>query len=197
MEGFLPRVVFTVFGVPIRDTVVATWAMMILLLGAAVIINRVKPTALEMLVDFLNDLISGIIGRTAMPFLALLGSLAIFIAAANVIGIVPFLISPTRDLNTPLALSLVVFLSVHYFGIRSKGMARYIKRGTDAGHRLRAGAAVPAVAAGRPGNLHRPAASVHLHHPGGGVYRSRNGNRHSGKWKGERVGLWQRWIRTP
>jgi F-type H+-transporting ATPase subunit a len=127
MEGFLPRVVFTVFGVPIRDTVVATWAMMILLLGAAVIINRVKPTALEMLVDFLNDLISGIIGRTAMPFLALLGSLAIFIAAANVIGIVPFLISPTRDLNTPLALSLVVFLSVHYFGIRSKGMARYIK----------------------------------------------------------------------
>jgi F-type H+-transporting ATPase subunit a len=127
MEGFLPRVVFTVFGVPIRDTVVATWAMMILLLGAAVIINRVKPTALEMLVDFLNDLISGIIGRTAMPFLALLGSLAIFIAAANVIGIVPFLISPTRDLNTPLALSLVVFLSVHYFGIRSKGMVRYIK----------------------------------------------------------------------
>jgi F-type H+-transporting ATPase subunit a len=127
MEGFLPRVVFTVFGVPIRDTVVATWAMMALLLGAAAVINRFKPTALEMLVDFLNDLISGIIGRTAMPFLALLGSLAIFIAAANVIGIVPFLISPTRDLNTPLALSLVVFLSVHYFGIRSKGMVRYIK----------------------------------------------------------------------
>jgi F-type H+-transporting ATPase subunit a len=127
MEGFLPRVVFTVFGVPIRDTVVATWAMMVLLMGAAAVINRRKPTALEMLVDFLNDLISGIIGRTAMPFLALLGSLAIFIAAANVIGIVPFLISPTRDLNTPLALSLVVFFSVHYFGIRSKGVVRYVK----------------------------------------------------------------------
>jgi F-type H+-transporting ATPase subunit a len=127
MEGFLPRVVFTVFGVPIRDTVVATWAMMVLLLVAAAVINRRKPTALEMLVDFLNDLISGIIGRTAMPYLALLGSLAIFIAAANVIGIVPFLISPTRDLNTPLALSLVVFFSVHYFGIRSKGVVRYIK----------------------------------------------------------------------
>jgi F-type H+-transporting ATPase subunit a len=127
MEGFLPRVVFTVFGVPVRDTVVATWALMAILLILAAVINRRKPTALEMLVDFLNDLISGIIGRPAVPYLALLGTLAIFIAAANVVGLVPFLISPTRDVNTPLALALVVFLSVHYFGIRSKGLVRYLR----------------------------------------------------------------------
>jgi F-type H+-transporting ATPase subunit a len=127
MEGFLPRVVFTVFGLPIRDTVVATWVMMAFLLGAAALINRRKPTALEILVDFLNDLISGIIGRSAAPYLALLGSLAIFIATANVVGVVPFLMSPTRDVNTPLALALVVFISVHYFGIRAKGLIRYLK----------------------------------------------------------------------
>jgi F-type H+-transporting ATPase subunit a len=127
MEDIFPKVVFTVFGVPIRDTVVGTWAMMALLMVLAVVINRRKPTALEMLVDFLNDLISGIIGRPAVPYLALLGSLAIFIATANVIGLVPFLISPTRDLNTPLALALVVFFSVHYFGIRSKGLFGYLK----------------------------------------------------------------------
>jgi F-type H+-transporting ATPase subunit a len=78
-------------------------------------------------VDFLNDLISGVIGRSAAPYLALLGSLAIFIATANVIGVVPFLMSPTRDVNTPLALALVVFISVHYFGIRAKGLIRYLK----------------------------------------------------------------------
>ncbi|MFN2298669.1 MAG: F0F1 ATP synthase subunit A [Anaerolineales bacterium] len=127
MEGFLPTVAFTVFGVPIRDTVVATWALMAILLVLAVVINRRKPTALEMLVDFINDLVSGIIGRPAVPYLALLGSLAIFIAAANVVGVVPFLVSPTRDINTPLALALVVFFSVHYFGIRTKGLFRYLK----------------------------------------------------------------------
>jgi F-type H+-transporting ATPase subunit a len=127
MAEMFPKVVFTVFGLPIRDTVVATWAMMILLLAAAAVINRRKPTALEMLTDFLNDLVSGIIGRPAAPFLPLLGSLAIFIAAANLIGFVPFLLSPTRDINTPLALALVVFFSVHYFGIRSKGLLRYLK----------------------------------------------------------------------
>lgn len=127
MEGFLPTVAFTVFGVPIRDTVVATWALMAILLVLAVVINRRKPTALEMLVDFINDLVSGIIGRPAVPYLALLGTLAIFIAAANVVGVVPFLVSPTRDINTPLALALVVFFSVHYFGIRAKGLFRYLK----------------------------------------------------------------------
>jgi F-type H+-transporting ATPase subunit a len=127
MDGFLPRVVFTLFGIPVRDTVVATWVMILFLLAAAAVINRRRPTALEMLVDFLNDLISGIIGHSAMPYLTLLGSLAIFIAAANVFGIVPFLLSPTRDVNTPLALALVVFFSVHYFGIRSKGVIRYLK----------------------------------------------------------------------
>jgi F-type H+-transporting ATPase subunit a len=91
------------------------------------VINRRKPTALEMLVDFLNDLISSIIGRPASPYLPLLGSLAIFIAAANLIGFVPFMISPTRDINTPLALALAVFFSVHYFGIRSKGLIGYLK----------------------------------------------------------------------
>ncbi|MBN1438034.1 MAG: F0F1 ATP synthase subunit A [Anaerolineales bacterium] len=127
MEDVLPKVVFTVFGLPVRDTVVATWAMILLVLLAAAFINRRKPTALEMLVDFLADLISGILGRPAAPYLPLLGSLAIFIAVANVIGFIPFLLSPTRDINTPLALALVVFLSVHFFGIRSKGLVRYLK----------------------------------------------------------------------
>ena len=127
MKDIFPQVAFTIFGLPIRDTIVATWVMMALILGAAAIINRRKPVALEMLVDFLNDLISSIIGRSAAPFLPLLGSLAVFIAIANIIGIVPFLISPTRDVNTPLALALVVFFSVHFFGIRSKGFVGYFK----------------------------------------------------------------------
>jgi len=127
VEAVFPKVVFTLFGLPVRDTVVSTWVTMIIVIGLAIVIRRRQPMALEMLVDFLNDTISSVMGRTATPFLPLLGALAIFIAAANVIGVVPFLISPTRDINTTLALALVVFFSVHYFGIRAKGLITYFK----------------------------------------------------------------------
>lgn len=127
MEDVLPRVVFTFFGIPVRDTVVSTWVMMVVVVGAAVFLRRQQPMALEMLVDFINDLISGIMGRPSAPYLPLLTALAVFVAAANVIGVVPFLVSPTQDVNTPLALTLVVFFSVHYFGIRAKGAYRYLR----------------------------------------------------------------------
>jgi F-type H+-transporting ATPase subunit a len=94
---------------------------------AVIIIRRRWPVALEMLLDFLNDTISGVMGRPAEPYLPLLGTLAIFIAVANVIGVVPFIVTPTRDINTPLAMALVVFVAVHYFGIQAKGARGYVK----------------------------------------------------------------------
>ena len=127
MEGVFPRAMFTVLGIPLRDTIVSTWIMMVIIVGAAAIVGRRRPMALEMLVDFLIDTISGVMGRPAGPYLPFLGTLAIFIAVANVIGIVPFVITPTRDINTPLSLALVVFFSVHYFGIRAKGVVGYFK----------------------------------------------------------------------
>jgi F-type H+-transporting ATPase subunit a len=127
MEGFFPHVVFTILGIPVRDTVVSTWVMMVVVVGMAIVVGRRRPMALEMLVDFLNDTISDVMGRPAGPYLPFLGALAIFIAAANVIGVVPFVVSPTRGINTPLALALVVFFSVHYFGIRTKGAVGYFK----------------------------------------------------------------------
>jgi len=127
MEGFFPQVVFTIFGVPVRDTVVSTWIMMAIIVGVAAVIGRRWPAVLEMLVDFLIDTISSAMGRTAEPYLPFLGALTIFIAVANIIGIVPAVVSPTRDINTPVALALVVFFSVYYFGIREKGLWGYFK----------------------------------------------------------------------
>ena len=127
MEAAFPKVVFTIFGLPIRDTVISTWIMMALIVALAIGVRRRQPVAMEMVVDFLNDMISEVMGRPAAPYLPLLGALAIFIAAANIIGVVPFVVSPTHDINTPLALALVVFFSVHYFGIYTKGLAGYIR----------------------------------------------------------------------
>jgi len=127
MEGVFPQLVFKVFGIPVFDTVISTWFMMVLVVGGAIFVGRRQPAALEMVVDFLNDMVSDVMGRPAEPYLPLLGSLTIFIAAANVIGVVPFVVNPTRNINTPLALALIVFFSVHYFGVRAKGVLGYFK----------------------------------------------------------------------
>ena len=37
------------------------------------------------------------------------------------------IVAPTRDLNTPIALSVVVFFSVHYFGVQQQGILGYLK----------------------------------------------------------------------
>lgn len=122
-----PQVVFTVFGIGIRDTVVTTWIMMALLVGVAALLRKRRPALLEILFDFLHDLISEILGRSAEDVLPFIGSLAIFIFFANIIGIVPGLTTPTSDINTPIALALVVFMSVHIFGVIEKGFREYFK----------------------------------------------------------------------
>ncbi|MBU0495010.1 MAG: F0F1 ATP synthase subunit A [Chloroflexi bacterium] len=126
---FLPHVVFVipVLNIPVRNTVVVTWIMMALIIGVAAIVGQRRLTALEMLVDFLNDVVSDVMGIPAETYLPLLGSLAIFIAVANVLGVIPFLFAPTRDINVPLALAVVVFFSVHYFGVRARGPMGYLK----------------------------------------------------------------------
>jgi F-type H+-transporting ATPase subunit a len=127
MEDVFPAVVVTVFGIPIRDTVIYTWIMMLIIVLLAFLVGRRLPTGLEMIFDFLNDMVSMIMRRPAEPYLPLLGSLAIFIAFANVIGVIPFLGSPTSDINTPIALALVVFFSVHIFGMKQLGVFGYLR----------------------------------------------------------------------
>jgi F-type H+-transporting ATPase subunit a len=57
------------------------------------------------------------------PFVA---TLWLFIITANLSGIVPGMQSPTADVSTTSALALIVFFSVHWFGIRSEGVKSYL-----------------------------------------------------------------------
>jgi F-type H+-transporting ATPase subunit a len=137
MGTVFPSIVFTVLGIPVRDTVVSTWLMMAIVVAGVLLLRRFAPTALEVLVGFLDDLISGVMERRTEPQLYFLGSLAIFIAVGNILSVVPAIplpsgsmlpvVSPTADINTPLALALVVFFSVHCFGILSHGLVGYLK----------------------------------------------------------------------
>jgi F-type H+-transporting ATPase subunit a len=127
MEELFPQVVFRIFGIPVRDTVISSWVASALILVLMVVARRIRPTAVEMLLDFIIDLITSTLGERARPYLPLLGTLAIFIAVANVIGEVPYLVAPTSDINTPIALALIVFFSVHYYGVRANGLWGYLR----------------------------------------------------------------------
>jgi F-type H+-transporting ATPase subunit a len=127
MNRVAPQVVFQVLGVSVTDTVVSTWFMMLVVIGGVVALRRVFPSLLERLVRFLGNTISDVIERPAGPYLPYLGALALFILVANVIGVIPIVTTPTKDLNTTAALSITVFLAVHVFGIRQKGVWGHVK----------------------------------------------------------------------
>ena len=127
MDQVFPKIAFTIFGVGIRDTVVSSWIMILIIVVAIELFNRFKPGAIEMLFKTINDMLSDIMGMDASPFMPFLGSLILFLTIANVIGIIPGLTSPTKDINTTIALSLVVFASVYFYGIRKKGLWGYLK----------------------------------------------------------------------
>ena len=81
---------------------------------------------LEIFVDFTIDLVSSVIPGSAFPYVPFLGSLMIFIAVANFLGNIPMLFTPTRDINTPLALALVSLAMALFFGLKAKGIKLFL-----------------------------------------------------------------------
>jgi F-type H+-transporting ATPase subunit a len=118
--------------VVITRTVVTTWAVMAALwLACALMTRRLSldpgpvQTALEGGVSAIEAAVEELLPGRSAPVFPFIGTLWIFIATANLLGIVPGLSSPTADLSATSALAVVVFLSAHWFGIRSEGVAAY------------------------------------------------------------------------
>lgn len=137
MEGnpLAPDILFTLGPVPIGRAVVTTWIIMTLLTAVSWLGTRrvqvhagALQTVLEIVVETLEKQIREIIRRDPWPYLPLLGTLFIFLVAANLSAVVPGAKPPTGHIETPAALAAIVFLSAHVFGIHSLGMADYLKR---------------------------------------------------------------------
>lgn len=58
--------------------------------------------------------------------LPLVGTLFLFLVAANLSDLPPGVEAPTGKLATPAALALIVFVAVHYYGIRAQGLFGYL-----------------------------------------------------------------------
>lgn len=133
-EELTPHVVFNLGPLQVTNTVVNTWIIMAIVSVLFIVLGKrlkIRPgrfqNVLEWIVEIIDNLIKDMIPEQPRLFLPVVGTLAIFITAANLGGLIPGLKSPTTDLNTPLALAIVVFFSVHYYGIRRKGLLGHLK----------------------------------------------------------------------
>ncbi len=131
----LPDILFRIGPVPIDRAVVTTWAIMALLCALLALVlrrRRVQAGAaqsiLEILVETIESQLRDVLGRDPWPFMPLLGGMFIFLCLANLVAIVPGGKPPTGHVETPAALALIVFFSVHYYGMRARGPGAYLRK---------------------------------------------------------------------
>jgi F-type H+-transporting ATPase subunit a len=118
----------------ITQAVWTTWIIMVLLVVASAVLtmrlqshpNRPQAAA-EGLIEAMLGAVKAVAPEHAALIFPFVATLWLFIIFANVIGIVPEMKSPTADLATTSALAIVVFFSVHWFGIRSEGVKSYLQ----------------------------------------------------------------------
>ena len=122
--------------ITIDATLIFTWiTMFILALVSFILTRNIKvdgeiskgQNILEALVETINSQIKQISQQDPGKYLPFIGTLFIFILSSNILSIIPGFIPPTGSLNTSIALSLCVFLSVPVYGIAQGGLSGYLK----------------------------------------------------------------------
>jgi len=133
-EGLIIEPVFQLGPIAVTSTVVTTWLIMAVLGLLSLFISkrlRVEPgplqAAVEGIVTAIEEAIAEVAPQQALRLLPLIGTLWIFLVAANLSGLIPGVHSPTRDLSATAALALLVFLSTHWYGIRIEGARAYFR----------------------------------------------------------------------
>jgi len=126
--------VFNLGPLVVTNTVITTWAIIIVLGLFSWLATRQLlaipgsiQTALEAIVIVIEDAVTEVAPQQAKTLTPFIGSLWVFLIIANLIGLIPGIHSPTRDLSATSALAIVVFLSVHWYGIRIQGIRAYLQ----------------------------------------------------------------------
>lgn len=120
----------------INATILFTWLVMGLLVLGSWLVTRNLSTGPVILrrQNFLESIISMILGQvgdvtrqTPKRFLPFLGTIFIFIAASNLLSVIPGFRAPTGSLSTTTALALCVLVAVPAYGIVDSGLGEYLK----------------------------------------------------------------------
>ena len=150
------EVVFHLFGFPITNSIIAAWLTMIFLVGFSYAITRrmkVVPgrlqSAFEFLLGWLYNLCQRVAGEeNGRKFFPVVATIFLFVAFNAWLSLIPgfgsimvttaegehvhLIRGANTDINMPLALALVSFVFVEYFGLKSFGI-RYLRKFLNVG----------------------------------------------------------------
>jgi len=82
--------------------------------------------AVEWMVESLEDVAGGLLGTHIEKHFPIIGALFFYILTINLLGIIPGMKSATSSLDLTLALALITFLYVQFWGIRNLGIVGYL-----------------------------------------------------------------------
>ncbi len=150
-------VVFHLLGFPITNSIITAWLSIVVLVGVSYAVTRrlkLIPTRLQSLLEstlgwllgFCQDVAGEENGRRFFPIIA---TIFLFVITNAWLGLIPgfgsilitnaegetvhLLRGANTDINMPLALALISFVFVEYWGIRSLGGLRYLKKFVNVG----------------------------------------------------------------
>jgi F-type H+-transporting ATPase subunit a len=132
-------------GLPITNTMIAAWITILVLVGLFIAATRkmkLVPGRLQNSVEFIYESLANFIEDSAGEkhgrwFFPICTTLFLFVVANAWIGLVPgfesiqmngvpLLRNANTDINVPLALAVIAFVSVEYWGFKARG-ASYLK----------------------------------------------------------------------
>lgn len=119
--------------VAVTAPVVTTWVIMAILAGGSALLTRrlsLTPsklqTVLELLVTTIDAQIADTMQAEPKKYRSLIGTLFMFILVSNCSSLIPGVEPPTAHIETDAALALVVFCATLFYGIRTRGLLRYL-----------------------------------------------------------------------
>ena len=132
----IPQWVINVAGVDFvfnSETIIMSWIVMAVLILFGILATRKigflpgsYQTIAEVLVAAFEGLVNDALDEGNRQYFPLIMTLFLFLWLCNLMGIVPYLSEPTKDLNTPLAYGVLGFFIAHYAGIKTKGIKAYL-----------------------------------------------------------------------
>ncbi len=134
----IPQFIVKLFGFNLVfnvETIIMTWIVMAaLILFGFLAVKKIDflPNPFQVVAEFFvstfYDLTADALDEEmAKKYFPLICSLFMFLVLCNWLGIIPKLVEPTKDLNTPLGLGVLGFILAHHAGIKAKGFKKYAK----------------------------------------------------------------------
>lgn len=120
-------------------TMIMSWVVIALLVGLAFLLRRglrqdveAKPTRVQALLDgligllqkqFTDNFSSERLARELFPFVS---TLFLFVLFSNWLSVIPYLQSPTQNLNVTLGFAVLVLVMSQVLAIRAKGVRKHL-----------------------------------------------------------------------